>query len=130
MNVGEYKILYELGSDVVFKWYEAVEQYGDNKKVILQVLQSGFSSQAIDAIFDYLESLQTLRRKSIWTPIQMFSSAEYPLVAIYPHLNGTDLTQILPKEPKDALSFWQQLSENLHILNNKGLVYGYLCIHC
>jgi formylglycine-generating enzyme required for sulfatase activity len=124
MKIGEYTITDELKTDAIYRWVEALNC--QENQVILQILQRNFPSQLVEALLAHFDTVQTIRRKEIWAPVQTFSSSEYRLVVVYPYLNATSLEQALQTNQENAIRWWQQASETLHILHNKNLVYGYV----
>lgn len=128
MNIGEYETTTILKKDAIYQWVEAVER-NQNHKFILQIVQPDISPTVTAAIMSYFDKLQTVRRKGIWGPTEMFSVTEYPLILVYPYISTISLQKVLEQTPSNTLPYWHQASERLHALHNKNIVHGRISLN-
>ncbi|MFO0454320.1 MAG: right-handed parallel beta-helix repeat-containing protein, partial [Pseudomonadota bacterium] len=123
-----YEIQKQLKQNPIYQWVEAIDTH-QGHPVMLQIFQPKLPPEAQSAILAYFDDLQTIRRQPIWSPIQSFSNTDSSLIFAYPFLHTTSLLQVLRQATKEeALKWWQQASEALHILHNANLVHGYVTL--
>jgi parallel beta-helix repeat protein len=128
MKIGKYEIQKQLKQNPIYQWVEAIDTH-QGHPVMLQIFQPKLPPEAQSAILAYFDDLQTIRRQPIWSPIQSFSNTDSSLIFAYPFLHTTSLLQVLRQATKEeALKWWQQASEALHILHNANLVHGYVTL--
>jgi len=123
--LGDYEIIASTGDDAAFQWVSAHSRR-DNKPVLLQILrpETPWRKEVLANWINYFDALSGVSRRSLHLPSQVLSDSRYPLIVVYPALNGEILEDALKKRPAEETAWWHQASEAINVLHNRGLVHG------
>lgn len=120
---GKYEVMQHLKTSHLYQWVGAIDTK-NQKAYTIQVLDNKFPKAQLKEVFDYFDTLKSIRREGIVVHEQVISNSDCSLAIICP----TFFVETLNLSEKSSLELilkcLYEASELLHIVNNKNLIHG------